>query len=142
MRESLQLSQVTWQQAEADLRAIREQVFIHEQGVPIALEWDGLDDDAVHLLGRIDEQVVACARLLSNQHLGRMAVLPEWRRKGIGTQLLQFALQQARELGWASVHISAQQHALEFYQKQGFVITSSVYLDAGIAHCDMVLRLT
>jgi len=141
MHLALHISAVSWAQAELELRHIREQVFIVEQSVPIDLEWDGLDADALHIIVRVHQQAVACARLLSNQHLGRMAVLSEWRGQGIGTHLLQFAIQHARTLGWHNIFISAQCHALDFYRKHGFMVASEAYLDAGISHCDMQLSL-
>ena len=89
------LNIVSWQQAEVSLRQIREQVFMQEQSVPAELEWDGLDAEAKHLLLNIGQQPVACARLLPTQHLGRMAVLPEWRGKGLGRRLMQCAIDYA-----------------------------------------------
>lgn len=138
----LSLQIVAWHQAETALRQIREQVFMQEQSVPADLEWDGLDAEAKHLLLNIGQQPVACARLLPTQHLGRMAVLPEWRGKGLGTRLMQCAVDYAQHQTWHAIHISAQIQALGFYQRFGFTVTSEPYWDAGILHCDMRLVIS
>jgi predicted GNAT family N-acyltransferase len=136
------LNIVSWQQAEVSLRQIREQVFMQEQSVPAELEWDGLDAEAKHLLLNIGQQPVACARLLPTQHLGRMAVLPEWRGKGLGRRLMQYAIDYAQHHAWHAIHISAQIQVQGFYQRFGFAVTSEPYLDAGIWHCDMRLQIS
>ena len=136
------LNIVSWQQAEVSLRQIRERVFMQEQSVPAELEWDGLDAEAKHLLLNIGQQPVACARLLPTQHLGRMAVLPEWRGKGLGRRLMQCAIDYAQHHAWHAIHISAQIQAQGFYQRFGFTVTSEPYLDAGIWHCDMRLQIS
>ena len=109
--------------------------------MPPALEWDGLDADAIHLLA-LDpaDEAVGCARLLAGGKLGRMAVLEGWRGKGVGKALLQAAMAVCRQHRWPVVSLSAQAHAIGFYQRAGFVVCSEEYLDAGIAHRDMRLR--
>ena len=133
---------VRWQDKEIELRKIRHQVFIVEQNVPSALEWDGLDEDAIHLLA-LDPagEAVGCTRLLAGGKLGRMAVLADWRGKGVGESLLQAAIAACRQHGWPNISLCAQTHAMSFYQRAGFVVCSEEYLDAGIAHRDMKLRL-
>lgn len=121
--------------------AIRAQVFMQEQQVPAHLEWDAADAAALHLLAWQDAQPVACARLLADGHLGRMAVLPAWRGKGIGSAMLQMALQHFKQQGLPAVALSAQTHAISFYQRHGFVVVSAPYLDAGLLHVDMRCEL-
>lgn len=123
------------------LQHIRETVFVQEQSVPLALEWDEDDKDAWHLLAFDGDQAVATARLLATGKIGRMAVLPAWRQRGIGTRLLQRLIDKARQAGLAEVHLSAQVSAIPFYERLGFHITSDTYEDAGIPHRDMQLRL-
>lgn len=133
---------VGWQDKEIELRKIRHQVFIVEQNVPSALEWDGLDEDAIHFLAlNLAGEAVGCARLLTGGKLGRMAVLKGWRGKGAGKALLQAAIAYCRQHGWPNISLCAQKHAMGFYQQAGFVACSEEYLDAGIAHRDMRLRL-
>lgn len=122
-------------------RMIRERVFIQEQQVPVALEWDEADNIAVHLLARLDGQAVACARILPNGQIGRMAVLPEWRGRGVGEALLLQAIQVCRQTGASHARLSAQTHAIGFYQRAGFEVCSAPYLDANIPHVEMQLEL-
>ena len=122
-------------------RMVRQRVFIDEQKVPVELEWDNADETAIHLLASLDDQLVACARVLSDGHIGRMAVLPEWRGQGVGMALLLQAIQICRELEITHARLSAQTHATGFYQKAGFEICSQPYIDAGLLHVDMQLEL-
>ncbi len=122
-------------------RQIREQVFVHEQQVPVSLEWDAADASATHLLAWRALQPVACARLLPDGHVGRMAVLPVWRRQGIGRALLQRAIALCQQQALPKVQLSAQTHAVAFYQRSGFQVVSAPYLDANIPHVDMELEL-
>lgn len=137
------IERLHWQSGQHDLRVIRQRVFIEEQQVPVALEWDEHDADALHLLARDGQgQPIGCARILADGTIGRMAVLPAWRRHGIGRALLAAAIDYAREQGWPKVRLSAQTHAIGFYQHAGFTVCSDTYLDAGIPHRDMTLRLS
>lgn len=136
------VARVSWSQAQAVLSTIRKAVFVDEQRVPATLEWDGLDDDCVHVLATAaDGRAIGTGRLLPDGHIGRMAVLRAWRGKGVGTALLQELLVAARERGHAHAQLSAQTHALEFYRRFGFEETSGEYLDAGIPHRAMRLAL-
>ncbi|MEH6492647.1 GNAT family N-acetyltransferase [Halopseudomonas sp.] len=119
------------------VRDIRQQVFIDEQQVPEDLEWDAEDDHATHFLLFYQQQPVATARLLHDGHIGRVAVLPNFRGKGLGAKIMQQVIAYAQANGMRDLHLSAQTHATDFYRKLGFSITSGEYLDAGIAHQDM-----
>ncbi|MDE0925953.1 MAG: GNAT family N-acetyltransferase [Methylophilaceae bacterium] len=135
------IKQVTWATHEAQLRLIREQVFIFEQQVPVALEWDTHDRDAWHLLAFNQlGAAVGCARILSNGSIGRMAVLQEKRGTGIGKALLNTAMKLSKQQQLKEATLSAQTHATSFYEEAGFVIVSDVYLDANIPHVDMLLK--
>ncbi|WP_306388775.1 GNAT family N-acetyltransferase [Methylophilus aquaticus] len=138
----LTIEQCSYQQwAWPDCQKIRKIVFIVEQHVPDLLEWDVADVKAIHLLVRADARPVACARVLPDGHIGRMAVLKEWRGRGVGAALLQYAVNICRELPVAQAQLSAQSHAIGFYARAGFIVCSSPYLDANIPHVDMVLKL-
>lgn len=132
--------EVTWNIAQKELSEIRTAVFIEEQHVPPELEWDGLDHAALHLLAfNADGEAVGCARILSGGVIGRMAVLAPWRGRGVGMALLSNALQVCHERGWRDIRLSAQIHAIAFYEKAGFIGCSEEYLDAGIPHRDMCM---
>ncbi len=133
------ISIVTWQQHEAALRRVREQVFIHEQAVPEALEWDGRDENATHILVRdADGQAIATARLLNDGHIGRMAVLPDYRQQGVGSAMLCELLKVCQQ-HQLQAHLDAQTQALGFYKKMGFITEGNEFMDAGIPHFRMVL---
>ncbi|OAM52115.1 hypothetical protein A7981_01095 [Methylovorus sp. MM2] len=139
---NFRIQEVNWDAAGAALKTIRSQVFIEEQQVPIALEWDGLDDSAIHILALDNETPIGCARILQGGIIGRMAVLNAYRNMGIGHSILAAAIAICRREQWFEIKLSAQMHALAFYQKAGFSICSSEYIDAGIPHKDMVLDLS
>ncbi|OZA24817.1 MAG: GNAT family N-acetyltransferase [Hydrogenophilales bacterium 17-61-9] len=100
------LYETDWACDAARLGAVRRAVFIEEQGVPEALEWDEHDAVSLHVLATtLDGTPIGCARLLPDGHMGRMAVLPAWRGCGIGQALLAAILgaAQARGLGMLDV---------------------------------------
>ena len=129
---------VAWQQQKQTLRFIRTQVFIEEQHVPVELEWDDADQHALHFLGYFDQQPAACARLLPTGQIGRMAVLKPFRDKGIGKALLISVINYADEKNIGPLFLHAQNQAIPFYKKQGFQVHGEEFMDAGIAHHEML----
>jgi len=132
-----------WNQAEARARTVRDAVFVVEQKVPVELEWDEWDARCDHALA-LDAQSnpVGTARLLPDGHLGRMAVVAEWRGRGVGRALAQALLQKARERGMLRIVLHAQTHATGFYRKLGFEVFGAEFEEAGIAHIAMSLALS
>jgi predicted GNAT family N-acyltransferase len=125
-----------------DLRAVREPVFVLEQNVPLALEWDELDPRCHHVIARDPEnRPIGTGRLTPDHKIGRMAVLREWRGKGVGESLLRTLIEQARELRMPEVTLSAQVNAIGFYEKYGFQACGEVFEEAGIQHQTMRLAL-
>ena len=101
------------------------------------------DEEAIHFLVYKDEKAIGCARALvieNHMQLGRMAVLKECRGEGIGSNLIEKAVTTAKLNQLSSIDISAQCHAIDFYKKFGFKVTSDIYLDAEIPHRDMKLE--
>jgi len=132
----------SWQQDNSALRYLRETVFMKEQQVPEELEWDGLDENATHLLAEDETgQPIATARMLSNGHIGRVAVLNSWRRQGVGSAIMRFCLELARKQGLSQVDLDAQLEAISFYTHLGFAAEGEVFMDAGIPHRHMKRRL-
>jgi predicted GNAT family N-acyltransferase len=129
------IAQVDWNQKKPVLLAIRFAVFVDEQGVPAELEQDALDPDAIHLLATSQVgEPVATARMLADGHIGRMAVLPGWRRRGIGAAMLRRLIEIASAQGRREVFLHAQCQAEPFYRRLGFVAEGEEFQDAGISH--------
>ncbi len=121
---------------------IRFRVFVDEQGVPAELEHDAQDALALHLLARTRDGVAfATARMLDDGHIGRIAVLPAWRGRGVGSALLEALIDIAHRRGIPAVYLHAQCRAEAFYRRLGFVAEGGIFDDAGIAHRRMSLRL-
>lgn len=129
----------------ATCHALRRRVFIEEQNVSEAEELDGLDGEAIHLLAFENGQAVGSARLLLSGEtgkIGRVCVLAEMRGKGVGQALMRAALSELRGIqGLRLAKLGAQSHAIGFYEALGFEAYGSEYLDAGIPHRDMQIRL-
>jgi len=140
---AFQVRTADWSKDRGALSMIRRRVFIQEQNVPEDMEWDEHDSEALHFLV-LDTggNAVGCARLLANGHFGRMAVLPDWRRQGVGRLLLQTALTEAQARGHGVIRLSAQSHAAGFYARYGFHIVGNEYGEAGIQHVAMEKKLS
>ncbi|KAF1710553.1 GNAT family N-acetyltransferase [Pseudoxanthomonas kalamensis DSM 18571] len=121
-----------------DLRRVRETVFVQEQQVPLELEWDALDPLSHHVVAYDDAgRPIGTGRLTPEHRIGRMAVLTEWRGRGVGEALLLALLQQARDAGWTEVSLHAQVSAEAFYACHGFVPEGERFIEAGIEHQGM-----
>lgn len=124
------------------LQAVRGPVFVQEQNVPPELEQDACDPDCRHVLALDDDGLpVGTGRLTPQRTIGRMAVLKNWRGRGVGDALLRELLAWAAELGWPDVSLHAQLGALGFYEKHGFAAYGPEYDEAGIRHRSMRLEL-
>ena len=124
------------------LRAVREPVFITEQNVPADLEWDELDPQSHHVIARdMDGQPIGTGRLTPQHKIGRMAVLADWRGRGVGEALLLTLIERARSLNYGMVSLHAQVSAIGFYQRYGFEAYGEEFDEAGIRHRSMRLVL-
>lgn len=129
-----------WQQDNADLRRIREAVFIAEQSVPPELEWDGYDEEAVHFLALENGYPIGTARLLLDGQIGRVSVLRDWRGMNIGAALMRAAITEAERRGLQEQRLTAQVYATNFYERLGFEVVSEEFLEAGLPHVDMLRK--
>lgn len=121
-----------------DLQAIREVVFVQEQQVPAEMERDALDPQCVHVIARsADGMAIGTGRLTPDHRIGRMAVLRDWRGKGVGDAMLLALIDQARERGWREVALNAQASAITFYARHGFLPHGERFMEAGIEHLAM-----
>ena len=128
-----------WNVDRALLRAVREEVFVREQGVPVELEWDEFDPRCNHVVAEAAGKAIGTGRLLPDGHIGRMAVLKSWRGLGVGSALLEALLRLAHERGIRRVRLNAQSRAMAFYQRHGFAAEGEEFIEAGIAHRSMWL---
>jgi len=127
-----------WDEARERARAIRYSVFVEEQGVPVELEWDDMDEPSWHALAfAADGTPVATGRLLPDGHIGRMAVLKVARGTGMGARVLDALMAKAAELGYAELILNAQTHAAPFYARVGFEQVGAEFEEAGIPHVEM-----
>ena len=139
--DNINIIQTTWHKDEAHLRAVRTPVFIEEQAVAPAFEWDEMDATAVHLLASLNGEPIACLRIIDYHKIGRMAVLKKFRGIGLGTALLLEAVETCKKHGSKQIALSAQTHAIAFYEKVGFKQISGEYCDVDIPHVDMLIDL-
>ena len=132
-----------WNAARDEARRVREEVFVREQGVPIEMEWDEWDERCVHALA-VDQagRAVGTGRLLPDGRIGRMAVLRTWRGRGVGTAILEALMQPARQQDMPAITLHAQTHAAAFYGRYGFSAVGEIFMEAGIPHVTMTLRLS
>ena len=135
----------TWQEAKQEAFLVRKHVFIEEQGVPVDMEIDEFDPIAKHALAYVDSECVGTARLIALPgnigKIGRMAVLQDYRRQGLGRQLLNALLESCKSQGVAQLELHAQLLAIPFYEQFGFIARGEMYYEAGIAHRDMILSI-
>ena len=130
-----------WDADRATLVRIRREVFIEEQRIPEADEWDGEDAASVHVIARLNRDPVGTGRLNPAGKIGRIAVFAGLRGRGVGTQILLRLLDEARRLGIREPFLHAQVQAVPFYERQGFSVRGEVFDEAGIPHVRMSLVL-
>jgi predicted GNAT family N-acyltransferase len=127
----------------AELRealGLRDRVFCGEQGVSAAAERDGRDGDALHLVAVEGGRVVGTCRLVfapRSVFLGRLAVEPDRRRRGIGAALLREAAEQARAARVERISLHAQLDVLALYTGLGYVELGAPFVEEGIDHVTM-----
>lgn len=132
-------------QAELDAAlALRERVFCGEQGVTPAADRDGRDHESTHLVAVEDGRVIGTCRLLPRGdvvRLGRLAVEPDQRGRGIASKILVLADEVSRALGGRRIDLHAQTYAIDLYRTDGYVETGDRFVEEGIEHVSMEKRL-
>ncbi len=127
-----------WDSVREHAQAVREEVFVIEQGVPIELEWDESDEVSLHAVAYdADGLAIATGRLLPDGHVGRMAVRQSARGSGIGSKVMQALIGEAQRLGYTELLLHAQIQAAGFYAKHQFTAFGEQFMEAGIPHCFM-----
>ena len=140
-KQAVNIRVADWSIEKDSLKHIRHRVFIEEQKVPVEMEWDEFDTTATHFLANLSGEAIACARLKTDGQVGRMAVLTEYRNQGVGSRLLQYILDEAKQQKLDSIYLHAQVSAIPFYEKHGFTAQGEIFYEANIAHREMLKKL-
>jgi len=131
-----------WEDDHAAIETVRRAVFILEQGVPEHEEWDATDPVSRHALAVTPKRdAVGTARLEPAGKIGRVAVLPQYRGTGIGGAMVGHLVDLARTLGLTQVRLNSQSSAIGFYARMGFHAEGPEFMEVGIPHRRMVLRI-
>jgi predicted GNAT family N-acyltransferase len=130
-----------WDQLQQDAKLIRTQVFICEQGITEADEWDDQDLISQHFVIYDQDQPIATARLLENNSVGRVAVLKAYRGQGLGQMIMLEIISYAQKQRRSVLTLSSQVHAISFYEKLGFTVQGNSYDECGISHIEMTMSL-
>jgi hypothetical protein len=130
-----------WDQLQQDAKLIRTQVFICEQGITEADEWDDQDVISQHFVIYDQDQPIATARLLQNHSVGRVAVVKAYRGQGIGQMIMLEIISYAQKQRLSVLTLSSQVHAISFYEKLGFTVQGNSYDECGISHIEMTMNL-
>lgn len=126
---------------EKNVRLIRNTVFTYEQNIKPDINFDGSDSSALHALIFVDGESVGTGRMLDDGHIGRIAVLKEYRGIGLGSIIVESLIQEAIENSFIRVYLGSQINAFNFYKKLGFTPFGEEYTEANIAHVLMEKHL-
>lgn len=135
------IKQGHWDQLQQDAKLIRTQVFICEQCITEADEWDDQDLISQHFVIYDQDQPIATARLLENNSVGRVAVLKAYRGQGLGQMIMLEIIGYAQKQRRSVLTLSSQVHAISFYEKLGFTVQGNSYDECGIPHIEMTMSL-
>jgi predicted GNAT family N-acyltransferase len=138
MTKTISVQKVSGEQQLSQVLALRKAVFVDEQGVPASLEYTG-DETAHHFLATDSGRPCGTARWRKTAggfKLERFAVLPEYRRKGVGAALLTAVLADLPD-DPVPVYLNAQLTAVPFYERYGFKRVGELFEEAGLQHQKM-----
>ena len=130
-----------WSTLRPAAEVVRRAVFVFEQALPEAEEFDADDPRSIHAVAFEGNLPVATGRLLPDARIGRMAVLAPYRRSGVGGRILVRLIELAAARGDTTLTLSSQAYVRDFYARHGFVAEGDLYDDSGIPHQTMRLRL-
>lgn len=140
--EDIQFITTSWEEHNRELKQVRNAVFIEEQHVPKEMEWDEFDNQSVHFLVLHNNNAIATARLKPDGQIGRIAVIKNYRHKGIARKLLTTVILHAKNNDFDMVYLHAQKQTIDFYKQFDFIINGEEFIDAGIQHQAMFKILT
>ncbi len=139
-KDDFKVQECTWQSHETQLVAIRTEVFVEEQNVPLSEEMDDVDPLARHYLVFNSEQEAVATARLHRSKVGRIAVLKDYRGLGLGVLLLDFIIGHVDLKDREGLYLNAQTYATPFYEKLGFVSTGETFDEANIEHIKMIYK--
>jgi len=124
--------------------AIRKEVFVEGQNVPVELEIDGLDDKAEHVIAYLDEEPIGCARIRFDTYakLERIAIVEKYRGKGFGRKITEFLIDYCKQKNVDEIRLHAQMYTADFYKKLGFLVRGKTFFEADIEHIEMYMNLS
>jgi len=123
---------------------LRQKVFVDEQKVPVSMELDESDHQAIHVIAKDDNQVVGTGRMVidgNRGRIGRVAVDKLYRRQGIGEEIMKTLELQALALELKEIYLHAQIYVQKFYEKLGYYPRGSIFVEANIEHLEMYKKL-
>ena len=130
-----------------DLLRLRSEVFVVEQNC-VYQDIDNKDQKAIHVLGYLNEKLIACSRIFApgdyfkEASIGRVIVSPQHRANNFGHELMNVSIQAVvQHFNTTNITISAQEYLKKFYESHGFIQTSKPYLEDGIPHIEMKIAV-
>ena len=137
----IEVARADWTSDRESLLTVRYEVFVVGQKVPVEIEQDELDASCVHFLAQCDNAPIGTARVDNEGHIGRVAVLEAYRGLGVGSRLMRAAVEEVRSKEIEYALLNSQDSAVEFYRRLGFEPYGQEFVEAGISHIAMKLRL-
>ena len=129
--------QAKYEDFKQDIIKVRHVVFVIGQNVPSEIEIDGKDPQCFHALLTLDDTPIATGRMEKDGHIGRIAVLEEYRGKHYGQKIMNKLEEIANEEGLKRVYLGSQVHAMNFYSKLGYTPYGNFYFEANMEHRKM-----
>ena len=142
--KELKIKKAETRQEYKQILDIRKKVFIEEQKVPIEIEIDEYEKEAIYFIAYLNKEPVGCARIRFNNYakLERIAVVKKYRRKGFGTKITKHLINYCNKKNISDICIHSQLYVADFYKKLGFKKISEEFYEAGIKHVEMVYQKT
>ncbi|MDN3651432.1 GNAT family N-acetyltransferase [Thalassotalea ponticola] len=141
---SYHISEVSWQQAKRQLKAVREKVFVCEHRIPPHVEFDSLDQEAFHVLvtDKSTKEPLATGRITKHGEISRICVVMSQRKSPIGKDVIQALLSIAHRNQLKQVFINSSLDAVDYFTRHNFISIGDVFMEAGLPRqrmcCDLV----
>lgn len=137
----LKVFEADYSRYKPEIRYVRNKVFVLGQNVPEDIEIDGKDESCFHVLLTKNDEPIGTGRMQQDGHIGRIAVLEEYRGMDFGTMIMQKLEDIAKIRRIKSTYLNSQCHAVNFYLKLGYEPVGDTFYEAGIEHVKMVKEL-